>query len=344
MSRVLLNTLFLQSEGIYARLDGDTVRVEKDQERILQAPLLHLGGIVCFEGAMLSSGLMARCAADGREITYLDYSGRFQFRVEGPTSGNVLLRLAQYNAYANERLRLELAKPFVAGKLRNSRALLLRAARETRVEEDAQIIQEQAAYISTYLETIPDVDNLDALRGLEGQAASCYFASFGRMISRDKADFAFAVRTRRPPRDRTNAVLSFLYALLTSDCVAACESVGLDPQFGFLHALRPGRPALALDLMEEFRSPMVDRLALAIINRRQIHPQHFDIRKGESVLLNDDGRKVVLTAYQQRKQEEVRHPLLKQRVPIGIIPHLQARLLSRVLRNDAEAYVPYIVR
>lgn len=344
MSRVLLNTLYLQSDGAYAKLDGDTVRVEKDDERLLQAPLLHLGSIVCFEGATLSSGLMARCASDGREVTYLDYAGRFRFRVEGPTSGNVLLRLAQYQAYADEAGRLAMAQPFVAGKLRNSRTLLLRAARETRIEEDAHVLQEQAAFIGTYLETVPDVQNLDALRGLEGQAASCYFSAFGRMIARDKAEFAFAVRTRRPPRDRTNAVLSFLYALLTSDCVAACESVGLDPQFGFLHALRPGRPALALDLMEEFRSPIVDRLALTLINRRQLQPSHFEVRKGESVLLNDDGRKIVLTAYQQRKQEEVRHPLLKQRVPIGIIPHLQARLLARVLRQDAEAYVPYLVR
>lgn len=342
MARQMMNTLYITRQGAYAKLDGDTIRVDANGEKLLQIPLLSLEALVFFEGASLSPPLMCRCAQDGREVTFLDYAGRFQARVVGPVSGNVLLRKAQYDAQADEARCIAIARPIVAGKIRNARNTLLRAARDAPNAQNSAIINEQAAYMAVHLETLPDMTGLDNIRGVEGQTASCYFAAFGAMITRDKADFAFATRTRRPPRDRVNALLSFIYSLLTNDCVGALEGVGLDPQFGFLHCLRPGRPALALDLMEEFRSCFADRLVLTLINRRQINPEHFEDRPGESVLLTAEGRKIVLFAYQERKKEEVMHPLLQTQTPLGLVPHLQARLLARHLRGDLPAYLPFV--
>jgi CRISPR-associated protein Cas1 len=341
MSRPLLNTLYVTTPGAFARLDGDTVRVDVEGSQLLQVPLLHLGALVLFGRASISPPLMQRCAEEGREVTFLDYAGKFKCRVVGPTSGNVLLRKAQYDAQADEALTIGIARPIVGGKIRNARQTLLRAAREVKQEESKRRLQEKAGMLASLLESLPGMETLDGVRGIEGQAAACYFEAFGAMITREKAEFAFATRTRRPPRDRVNALLSFMYALLTTDCVAAVEGVGLDPQFGFLHCLRPGRPALALDLMEEFRSYVADRLVLTLINRRQVQPEDFEVRPGESVLLTASGRKTVLTAYQARKQEEVMHPLLHTKTPLGLVPHLQARLLARHLRGDLPAYVPF---
>lgn len=344
MSRTLLNTLFVTTPGAFARLDGDTVRVDADGQKLLQVPLLHLGSLVLFGGASISPPLMNRCAEEGREVTFLDFAGRFKCRVVGPVSGNVLLRKAQYEALTDDSRTLAIARPIVAGKVKNSRQTLMRAAREVKAAEQVAVLTEQAAFMAVHLESLPDKHTLDEIRGVEGQVASCYFLAFGAMITQAKSDFAFAVRTRRPPRDRVNALLSFVYSLLTNDCVAACEGVGLDPQFGYLHCLRPGRPALALDLMEEFRSFLADRLVLTLINRRQIQPEHFEIRPGESVLLTAEGRKLVLAAYQTRKQEEVTHPLLQTKTPVGLLPHLQARLLARHLRGDLPNYLPFIAK
>ena len=342
MSRLLLNTLFVTTPGAFAHLDGDTIRVDVKGEKLFQAPLLHLEALIMFEGGSVSQPLMSRCAVEGREITFLDYAGRFQCRVVGPMSGNVLLRKAQYDAHADASRTLEIARPIVAGKIKNARQTLLRAARDASDADQIATLNAQAAYMAAQLETLPDVQTLDAIRGVEGQAASCYFAAFGAMITRDKADFAFHVRSRRPPRDRVNALMSFVYSLLTNDCVAAAEGVGLDPQFGYLHCLRPGRPALALDLMEEFRSYFADRLVLTLINRRQIQPEHFETRPGDSVLLTAEGRKILLTAYKERKQEEVTHPLTQTKMPLGLVPHLQARLLARHLRGELPTYLPFI--
>jgi CRISPR-associated protein Cas1 len=344
MSRQLLNTLFVMTPGAYARLDGEAVRVDANGERLLQAPLLQLSSLVLFEGCSLSAPLLCRCAAEGREVTFLDFAGRFLARVVGPTSGNVLLRKAQYEAQADVARTLAIARPIVAGKIKNARQTLLRAAREVRSPEAAARLQEQTNALATYLGSLPEMETLDEVRGVEGQAAAGYFSVFGAMLTRGKAEFAFAARTRRPPRDRVNALLSFLYSLLTNDCVGAAEGAGLDPQFGFLHALRPGRPALALDLMEEFRSFFADRLALTLINRRQLEPDHFEERPGGSVLLTAEGRKVVLKAYQERKREEVTHPLLQAKLPLGLLPHVQARILARHLRGEMPVYLPYAVR
>ena len=344
MAQQLLNTLFVQTPDSYVRLEGDTFRIEVESRCLLQVPVHHIGAVVLFGHCSISPGAMQRCARDGREVTFLDFSGRFRCRVDGPTHGNVLLRLAQYGAYCNESQKVELARRIVAAKLRNSRQLLLRGGRDAKSPAAKEQIAGAAAAHAVSLSRVQLAHGLDDIRGVEGNAASDYFGVFGQMITVETSDFAFAVRTRRPPRDRVNALLSFLYAILANDCTSAIEGVGLDPQLGFLHAIRPGRPALALDLMEEFRACLADRLALTLINRRQIRPEHFAVRSdaGESVLLNEDGRKEVLVAYQKRKEEPVKHRLLKTETPLGLVPHLQARLLARYLRGDVEQYHPYL--
>ena len=342
MVRELLNTLYVTRPNAYVRLENDAVKVEDGDEVLGRVPLHHLGGIVLMGAASISPRLLERCAEDGRTVTLLDRGGRFKCRIEGPTSGNVLLRSAQYEALRTPERCLALAKAFVAGKIRNSRRTLLRASRETTRDEDQESLRSATDAMEALLSQLPAAETLDGVRGVEGQAAALYFDVFGAMITAPSEEFSFRLRTRRPPRDRVNAVLSFLYSMLTTECVSACEGTGLDPQFGYLHALRPGRPALALDLMEEFRSGIADRLALTLINRRQLRPTHFVEREGGSVLLSDEGRKIVLTAHQSRKQEETPHVLLKGKAPIGLIPHLQARLLARHLRGDLEQYPPFL--
>ncbi len=340
----LLNTLYITTEGAYLHLDHDTLKVEIAKETKLQVPVHHLGGVVCFGNVMLSPAAMARCAADGRFVVLLDRNGRFKARVEGPVSGNVLLRTAQHEAMADLKKSLELARNMVAGKLQNSRQIVLRGRRESTNEEDRQILKKTGVHLASALSRLPASKDIDSVRGIEGESARAYFSSFDRMVREDRETFRFNGRNRRPPRDPVNALISFLYALLMNDCVAGAEGVGLDPQMGFLHAIRPGRAALALDLMEELRSVLADRLALTLINRKQIKAKHFIDRPGGAVHLNDDGRREVVVAYQKRKQEEVTHPLLNQKMPLGLIPHVQARLLARTLRGDMEAYIPYLYR
>ena len=344
MTRELLNTLFVMTPDAYVRLDHDSLKVEADGAKLAQVPLHHLGSIMLFGNAMISAQAMHRCAAEGRAINLMDYGGRFKARVVGPMCGNVLLRQAQYEAHREEARTLEIARAIVAGKVKNTYQSVMRAARDTKTAEDALALRECGKALGSLLESLPVQTTTDAVRGIEGQAAALYFNTFGAMIFVTPDEFSFRLRTRRPPRDRVNALLSFLYALLTADCTAACEGVGLDPQFGYLHVLRPGRPSLALDLMEEFRACLPDRLALTLINRKQIRPEHFEQREeaGESVLLTEVGRKIVLAAYQARKQEEVPHPLLKEKAPFGLLPHLQARLLARHLRGDLDSYIPFL--
>jgi CRISPR-associated protein Cas1 len=342
--RQLLNTLYVTTDRAYLHLDHDTLRVEVERELKLQAPLLQLGAIVCFGDILISPALLHRCAEDGRGIVYLDRTGRFRARGEGATSGNVLLRRAQHLALSDAGRRLVIARNLLGGKLRNGRHVLMRAAREAGELDDAGRLGEAAARIKAILERMPDRTDLDLLRGDEGEAGRVYFEVFSAMVRQDREAFGIAGRTRRPPRDRMNAVLSFLYTLVRADCAAALEGVGLDPQVGYLHALRPGRPALALDLMEELRPVLADRLALSLVNRGQLGRQDFVEHEGGAVYLNDEGRRTVIVAYQERKQEEVEHRAVGQRVPFGLVPHLQARLLARHLREDLAHYPPFLMR
>jgi CRISPR-associated protein Cas1 len=340
----LLNTLYITTPEAYVRLDHETLRVEVEGETKLQVPLHHLGALVCFGDVLISPAVLHRCADDGRSVVLLDRNGRFKGRLEGPVSGNVLLRKAQHEAVNDPHRTLSVARNIVAGKIQNTRQIVLRAAREAEGPEDGARLKDTAEALAATLEQLATTENLDQLRGFEGEAARRHFSTFSSMVREDRETFQFSGRSRRPPRDPINALLSFLYALLLSDCVAAAEGVGLDPQMGFLHTLRPGRPALGLDLMEELRSAIAERLTLTLINRRQVTAKHFVTRPGGAVYLNDEGRKEVIVAYQKRKQEEVLHPVLEQKVPVGLILHVQARLLARVLRGDMEAYLPFLYR
>lgn len=342
--RELLNTLYVQTQGAVLHLEHDTVKIEIERELKLRLPLLRLSGIVVFGRVTVTPFLIQRCAEDGRNLVWLDRNGRFKARVEGPARGNVLLRRAQHLALSDAKRTLGIARQIVAAKLQNSRQIVLRGAREASADGARIALAAAAARIAEILGRLEVCRTLDELRGAEGDAARTYFGVFGYQVRAGQEAFAMDGRTRRPPRDRVNAALSFLYALLRAECTAGLESVGLDPQVGFLHALRPGRPALALDLMEEFRPIIADRLALAMINRKQLQAKHFENLPGGAVHLNDDGRKIVLQAYQQRKEEEVSHRMLDQKLPLGLVPYVQARLLARYLRGDLEVYPPYLTR
>lgn len=339
----ILNTLYVTLPA-YIRTDHDTLRVEVDRKLKLQVPVHHLGSIVCFGDVLVSPATIHRCAADGRALIFLSQTGRFKARVVGPTSGNVLLRQAQHQAVGDQETALSIARNIVAGKLQNARNVIMRAARETTSQENGIALRKAAKTTADVLMQLPTCADLPRLRGLEGGAANAYFGVFDRMINDSVEDLNFDGRNRRPPRDPVNALLSFLYSLVLSDCVSALEGVGLDPQVGFLHVLRPGRPALALDLMEEFRPLLSDRLVLTLINRRQITYSDFKKRPGGAVEMDDEARKTVLEAYQKKKQEDVNHPVLDQKIPMGLIPHVQARFLSRFLREEMEAYLPFVPR
>jgi len=340
----ILNTLYVTTEHAYLHLDHDTIRMEVKTEKALQMPLLHLGSIVCFGDILISPALIHRCAEDGRSIVLLDHHGRFKARIEGPTTGNVLLRQAQHQANIMQKRMLSIARNFVAGKIQNCRQVLLRAAREAEEEAESHQLYIAAEAHAEALRRLEHQVTLDAVRGCEGDVARAYFEAFGLMVRVDREAFTPDGRTRRPPLDRVNALLSFVYTLLRHDCAGALEGVGLDPQVGYLHVLRPGRPALALDLMEEVRPILADRFILSLINRRQIQRDDFIVREGGAVHLSDKARKDVIMAYQNRKQDEVQHRVIGKKVPMGLIPHVQARLLARHLRDDMPDYLPFLFR
>ncbi len=339
----LLNVLHVTKQGAVLHLEHGTVRVELEGATIGRFPLLRLAGIVVFGRVTLTPFLIHRCAEDGRSVAWLDRNGRFKARLEGPSKGNVLLRRAQHLALSDRQRTTEIARQIVAGKIQNSRQIVMRAAREAPKGEDQAALIATAEKLARILRGLRLTDGLDVVRGCEGDAARAYFGTFRRML-RNADDWRFDGRQRRPPRDRINAMLSFVYALLRSECAAGAQSVGLDAQVGYLHALRPGRDSLALDLMEELRSPIADRLVLTLVNRRQVTPRDFDELPGGAIHLNESGRRTVLTGYQQRKTAEVRHRTLKNAVPLGLVPHVQARLLARHLRGDLAHYPPFIYR
>lgn len=333
-----LNTLYVTTQGSYLSKEGQTVVVRVGEEQRLQVPQHHLGSIVCFGQVSVSPFLMGACAEQGTVIAFLTEHGRFLARVVGPVQGNVLLRREQYRRADEGEASAAVARPIVEAKIANSRAVLLRALRDRPEAPGAEALRGAADALSRHLQAAQTSPSLDQLRGIEGLAGRDYFGAFDALITQQKAEFRFEGRTRRPPLDRINALLSFLYTLLAHDVAAALESVGLDPAVGYLHRDRPGRPSLALDVMEEFRAFLADRLALSLVNLRQVDGGCFRVTESGAVLLDEEGRKQVLVAYQKRKQEEIIHPFLEERTTVGLLPHLQALLLARHLRGDLDAY------
>ena len=341
----LQNTLYVMTPQAYVHLDNTTLRVDVEHEKRLQVPLHHVGALVCFGNVMVSPALVHRLADEGKSLVLLDGFGRFKARMEGPISGNILLRQAQYRSANDAAITLELARSCVAGKIRNSRTLLQRGAREAKDLEDANQLNIATKHLAASLRSTAEASGVDELRGIEGDAARFYFSAFNYIIKPNmRTQFQWNGRTRRPPLDKLNARLSFLYSMLMNDCRSALETVGLDPQLGFLHVMRPGRAALALDLQEEFRAAICDRFALTLVNRGQLSNGDFEEREGGAVLLADKGRRKVVAAWQERKQEEITHPLLDQKMPIGLLPFVQARLMARSIRGEMVSYLPYLAR
>ena len=336
-----LNTLFVTTPGAYLFRDHENLVVKVDSEEKLRVPMHHLGSIVCFGVMSVSTGTLEACAEAGIGLSFLSERGRFIARIEGEPNGSVEIRRAQFAAAADTGKALALARSFILGKLYNSRQMLLRAGRETDAAADQAALRKAADQFDMALRYLERANNLDELRGREGDAARTYFETFAAMIKRRRDVFGFTHRSRRPPLDPMNALLSFLYALLRHDVESALSAVGLDPAVGFLHADRAGRPSLALDMQEELRAPFADRLALALVNREQLKPDDFKAQEGGSWRLTDDGRKAVLVAWQQRKQETVTHPVTKEEIPLALVPHVQARLLARTLRGDLAEYPPF---
>lgn len=337
------NTLYVMTPQSYVHLENATLRVDVEREKRLQVPLHHLGGLVCFGNVMVSPALMHRLADEGKSLVLLDANGRFKARLEGPVSGNILLRQAQHEQAGKLAFTLEFARAIVAAKLKNSRSVLQRGAREAADGNEAAQLGRAADNLAASLRAAVAAPTIDCLRGVEGEAARSYFSALNLVVKPgQRVHFMLAGRSRRPPLDRFNALISFLYALLMNDCRSALEAVGLDPQLGFLHCVRPGRAALALDLQEEFRAILCDRLALTLVNRGQIGPRDFEVREGGAVLLNDRGRRTVVSAWQERKQQEIIHPLTQTKLPLALLPFLQARLMARTLRGEIEGYLPYL--
>ena len=335
-----MSVLYVQTQGTLLRLDQDCVRAVVEGETLLRVPLLRLQGLVVFGRVMVTPQLIHRCGSDGRSLVWLSRGGRFLARLSGATGGNVLLRRAQHEALSDEATTAIIARQMVAAKIQNCRQIALRAAREALASEDRLVLGEVGKHLAGSLARLGEERNLQVVRGIEGEAARAYFRAFGHMVRVDREEMSPEGRTRRPPRDRMNCLLSFLYALVRGECESALEGIGLDPQVGYLHALRPGRPALALDLMEEFRPVLADRLALSLVNRRQIGRGDFEEQPGGGWRLTDKGRKTVLVAYQERKERGVTHRVLERQVPLGLVAHVQARLLARYLRKDIEHYPP----
>jgi CRISPR-associated protein Cas1 len=339
--RHLLNTLYVTTQGSYLARDGETVAVRVEHTTRLRVPVHTLGGIVCFGQVSCSPPLMQLCAERGVRIAFLSEYGKFWSRVEGPVSGNVLLRRQQYRWADDDEKSAEIARAVVIAKVANQRTVLLRGLRDHPEMTGNLEIRSTTDYLDRQLTMLRDPIPLDSVRGIEGDAARRYFAVFDHLIVADKDAFFFRERNRRPPLDNMNALLSFLYTLLVHDVRSALETVGLDPAVGFLHRDRPGRPSLALDLMEELRPVLADRLALSLVNRRQIKGKGFKTMETGAVVMDDETRKEVLVAYQKRKQEELQHPFINEKIALGLIPHVQALLLSRYIRGDLDGYPPY---
>jgi CRISPR-associated protein Cas1 len=342
-----LNTLFVTLEGAYLRKDGAAIEVRHEGESKLRVPLHNLDGIACFGWDIsASASLMAACAEAKVALSFHTPHGKFLASTNGFTSGNILLRREQYRRADHEPAAVAIATNMIAAKLANSRHVLMRAARDHGDKDPARAsaLLQAADFLQVRILLATRATGLDSLRGIEGDAAATYFAVFPHLMVHHDPALVMTGRSRRPPLDPVNALLSFLYSLLMHDCRSALESCGLDAQCGFLHRDRPGRPSLALDLMEEFRAFLADRTALSLFNRKQIDSTDFETKESGAVLLKEDSRKKVLTAWQERKQNEIQHPFLDEKTTIGLLPHLQARLLARHLRGDLDAYPAFLAK
>ncbi len=338
--RQILNTLFVTTQGTWLSQDGENVVVHLDRETSKKFPIHLFESIVCFGKVNATGPLMGFCGRKGVPISFLSENGRFLARVDGPVRGNVLLRREQYRAADDKDRSLAIAKSVLIGKIGNTRAVLMRSARDN-PDAAPEILSGVVKYLARTTEELKRAASTDILRGLEGDAAQSYFGVFNNMILSQKEEFTFEGRSRKPPMDRVNAMLSFVYSLLAHDIASALEGVGLDPAVGYLHKERPGRPSLALDIMEEFRTWQVDRLVLSLINLKQVKPEGFEKSESGAVLMDDVTRKAVIKAWQRRKQDELIHPFLGEKMQIGLIPHIQARLMARHIRGELEVYPPF---
>ncbi|MDA8241143.1 MAG: type I-C CRISPR-associated endonuclease Cas1c [Nitrospiraceae bacterium] len=338
----LLNTLFVTTQGAYLSKEGETVVVKIDGEVALRLPVHTLGGIVCFGQVSCSPYLMGFCAENQVAISFLTENGAFLAKVQGPVSGNVLLRREQFRRADDLNASAAIARAIVTGKVANCRTVIQRALRDHPEKVDVDSMSRTSQKLSNTLRRLQSEAPLDIVRGIEGESANAYFDVFDHLVTSQKDDFKFHERNRRPPLDNVNCLLSFLYTLLMHDVRSGLESVGLDPAVGFLHRDRPGRYGLALDLMEEFRPFIADRLALSLINLGQVDAKGFKQKESGAVWMDDDTRRTVLVAYQKRKQEEIEHPFLKEKMAIGLLPYAQALLMARYLRCDIDDYPPFI--
>lgn len=335
----LLNTLYVTRQESYLHKDRETIVVKNGDDKLAQFPALTVGNILCFGQISVSPFLMGYCAEQGIGLAFYTEYGRFLARVQGRQIGNVLLRREQYRWADDPKKAVAVARLMVAAKISNSRSVLLR---EIRNHGANAALADAASRLATSLRRVRHACSVEEAMGMEGDAASIYFAVFNELLR--GSGFAFGGRVRRPPTDPVNALLSFIYSLITQECVSALQGVGLDPFVGFLHKDRPGRASLALDLLEEFRASWADRFVLTLINRRQIQTRDFITEASGAVRLTDDARKSVLVAYQERKQVEIMHPYLEEQIPIGLLPHCQAMLLARHVRGDTQYYPPYLVK
>lgn len=339
--RKLLNTLYVTTPEAYISKDGLNVVVSVDKEELFRIPIMNVESIVTFGYMGASPGLMKLCMDNNVSLSFMTPQGRFICRVQGATRGNVLLRKKQYALSENEDVALHISKLFIASKVFNTRSILQRYVRDNGDDEDVEYVIKQLDWQKKY---VKQAEDMDALRGIEGHAANIYFGIFDHLILHQKNDFRFKGRNRRPPKDEVNAMLSFVYTLIANDVAAALESVGLDPYVGFMHTLRPGRTSLALDMMEELRAYLGDRLVLSMINRKQITKKDFIRQSDDSFVMTDNCRRTILAAWQNRKKEIIEHPYLKEKISIGLLPYVQAMLLARFLREDLDDYPVFLMR
>ncbi|MBG9688421.1 type I-C CRISPR-associated endonuclease Cas1c [Bacillus mycoides] len=338
----LLNTLFITQPDVYLSLDGDNIVLLKDQEKIGRLPLHNLESIVSFGYTGTSPALMGYCAEKNISLVFLTMNGRFLARVIGKSKGNVILRKKQYRISEDEVMSAKIARNFIIGKIYNNKWVIERMTRDYPLRIDVNQFKEISQHLSSIILEVRECEDLERLRGLEGQAATSYNKLFNQMILQQKEDFYFNRRSRRPPLDNVNAMLSFAYTLLANDMTSALEGVGLDAYVGFLHRDRPGRVSLALDTMEELRGVYADKFVLSLINKKVINNGDFLKKENGAVIMTDEARKKFLAAWQNKKQEKITHPYLGEKIPWGLVPHAQALLLARYLRNDLDEYPPFL--